>query len=581
MVYGDDLVAVGKEEDLQDTEKTLKQRYKLKVETLGNEEKDLKEIRVLNKVIRISSAGLELEADPRHAELVVKALGLEGASVSKTPGIKHSSVRGQGGETEVREQESRAGGKRRVERHDAAERTVLVDVAPMRHGQYGGTISGAPEEVSRRRAPPVDDLEEVSRRRAPPEDDVDVSVCEGLVVVEAGVSVIDPWKEEGEGEEMTADDARSFRAVVARLNYMAGDRPDMQYAVKEMARSMSSPKTSDWQGVIRIGKYLKGCPRLVLKYPWQRRVKTIVAYTDSDWAGCTKTAKSTSGGLIMIGEHLVKSYSRQQKTIALSSAEAELHAMVAASAEALGIIALCRDMGMIVEGEVYADSSAALGITQRSGQGKTRHIKVQALWVQEVRCNKRLGYKKVLGTRNPADVLTKHVPGELLRAHLQAIGVEYRGGRAETAPTLDSVEAFTQEWVVDTREAGSERTTDVTDGRESKELVVSKVKVRFSSKVHYRAVPSLGKGLPTKRAGKTRRDSPWTGASASVEQHATAPTSVAKSDQSPVLSFSRPAGPRNEGGALILRAPQATTDVYMSPQLFRSAKRRAPQKTKR
>ena len=170
-----------------------------------------------------------------------------------------------------------------------------------------------------------------------------------------------------------------------------------------------------------------------------------------------------------------------------------------------------------------------------------------------------MGYKKVLGTRNPADVLTKHVPGELLRAHLQTIGVEYRGGRAETAPALDSVEAFTQEWVVDTREAGSERTTDVTDGH-----VVSKVKVRFSSQVYYRAVPSSGKGLPTKRAGKTRRDAPWTGASASVES-ATAPTSVAKSDQSPVLSLSRRGEPRSEGGALNLRASQATVVVCMPP----------------
>ena len=79
-------------------------------------------------------------------------------------------------------------------------------------------------------------------------------------------------------------------------------------------------------------------------------MKTAVTYTDSDWAGCVKTAKSTSGGMVMMGNHLIKSYSRQQKTIALSSAEAELHAMVAASAEALGIMALCKDMGMVVEG---------------------------------------------------------------------------------------------------------------------------------------------------------------------------------------------------------------------------------------
>ena len=70
------------------------------------------------------------------------------------------------------------------------------------------------------------------------EVDEDVSECEGLVEVEAGVSVVGLWKEDVVGAEMTAEDARSSKAIVARLNYMAGDRPDMQYAVKEMARSM-------------------------------------------------------------------------------------------------------------------------------------------------------------------------------------------------------------------------------------------------------------------------------------------------------------------------------------------------------
>ena len=85
-----------------------------------------------------------------------------------------------------------------------------------------------------------------------------------------------------------------------------------------------------------------------------------------------------------VGSHLLKTYSRQQKTVALSSAEAELHASVAASAEALGIVALMKDMGVDAIGEVYADSSAALGIAQRQGMGKVRHIWTQAVCVQEV-----------------------------------------------------------------------------------------------------------------------------------------------------------------------------------------------------
>ena len=42
----------------------------------------------MNKVVRINEQGIELEADPRHAELVVKELGLESAKASTTPGSK-------------------------------------------------------------------------------------------------------------------------------------------------------------------------------------------------------------------------------------------------------------------------------------------------------------------------------------------------------------------------------------------------------------------------------------------------------------------------------------------------------------
>ena len=52
------------------------------------------------------------------------------------------------------------------------------------------------------------------------------------------------------------------------------------------------------------------------------------------------------------------------------NAEAELHAVVAASAEVLGFVGLCRDMGMELVGEIYADSSVALGISNGTGAGK-------------------------------------------------------------------------------------------------------------------------------------------------------------------------------------------------------------------
>ena len=447
IVHGDDFVAIGSAEHLVETEEALKEKYKIKVEKLGSDKTDAKEVRVLNKVIRCTDAGIELEADPRHAELVVRELGLESSRTSKTPGVKEDV--------------------RSVKKEFTAVKTVKGE---MKHGVR--TRGGKVVEVA--------SVEKHEKERNMP-----------------------PWmlalSEEKEEEQeddplMGKDDARTFRAVVARLNYMASDRPDIQFAVKEVARNMSAPRAAHWQAVRRIGTYVKGRPRLVLKYQWQRPVRTAVTFTDSDWAGCRKTAKSTSGGVVTIGGHLIKSYSRQQKTVALSSAEAELHAMVAASAETLGIMGLCKDMGMSLSGEVFADSSAALGIAQRTGTGKVRHLRVQALWVQEVRTTGRLRYKKVLGSRNPADILTKHVPAELLSAHLRTLGVDVRDGRAESAPTLDSVEAITLAW----------KNEDELEPEEMKEVNRAKRKVKFSPRVEVRKIPASGEGKPTKTAKRTK-----------------------------------------------------------------------------
>ena len=115
--------------------------------------------------------------------------------------------------------------------------------------------------------------------------------------------------------------------------------------------------------------------------------------------------------------------------------------MVAASAESRAVVAYMKDLGTVIEGEVYADSSAALGITQRIGIGKVRHLRTQGLWIQETRVAGRLSYRKVLGTKNPADIRTKHVSGDLLDKHLETIRAVVATGRAEVAPQLNSIES--------------------------------------------------------------------------------------------------------------------------------------------
>jgi hypothetical protein len=120
-----------------------------------------------------------------------------------------------------------------------------------------------------------------------------------------------------EGEQCSV-----YRAIVARLNYLAQDRSDIAYAVKEACRGMSSPSVGNWTMLKRIGRYLLGKPRVTINFDSQDRA-FIEVWTDTDYAGCQKTRRSTSGGVLRIGKHMIKSWSTTQATIALSSGEAE------------------------------------------------------------------------------------------------------------------------------------------------------------------------------------------------------------------------------------------------------------------
>ena len=98
---------------------------------------------------------------------------------------------------------------------------------------------------------------------------------------------------------------------------MTVDRADCQFATKELARTLACPTRGDAEKGKRIARYLLGRPRAALHFPWQGEVSEMPIFSDSDWAGCVKTRQSTSGGVVMWGAHTLKTYSRQQRTIAL------------------------------------------------------------------------------------------------------------------------------------------------------------------------------------------------------------------------------------------------------------------------
>ena len=119
-----------------------------------------------------------------------------------------------------------------------------------------------------------------------------------------------------------------FRAVAARAMYLSLDRPDIMFSAKELCREFAAPTCHRVVKLKRLVRYLKGRPRMQLVFQFQEMPDALTTFTDSDWAGCPYSRRSTSGGIVMLGRRLLKCWSRTQATVALPSAGAELYAAI-------------------------------------------------------------------------------------------------------------------------------------------------------------------------------------------------------------------------------------------------------------
>ena len=141
---------------------------------------------------------------------------------------------------------------------------------------------------------------------------------------------------------------------------------------------------------------------------------------------------------------MLKHWATTQKAITLSSGEAELGGVVKVAAEGIGLQSLACDLGIAVGLELFADSSAAIGICRRTGIGRVRHLAVAQLRVQERVRRGEFALYKVGGPVNPADLLTKHLPAAGIGAHLRTLQLRPEPGRAASAPR---VAADVQAWL--------------------------------------------------------------------------------------------------------------------------------------
>ena len=195
--------------------------------------------------------------------------------------------------------------------------------------------------------------------------------------------------EKEEGEELQGGQVRQYRATSARLNYLAQDRGDITYPVKEACREIARPTAGSWKRLTRIAQYLKGKPRLVWECCWLLDPTTIDVMGDANWAGCRRKRKSTPGGAMMLGKHRTNIWSKTQALVARSSGESELYEIGRAPCGALGSQTPLKEFGKVMYARVHADATTAKSIRERTGLDRIRHLDFHNLWLQEQHVRER------------------------------------------------------------------------------------------------------------------------------------------------------------------------------------------------
>jgi Reverse transcriptase (RNA-dependent DNA polymerase) len=217
-----------------------------------------------------------------------------------------------------------------------------------------------------------------------------------------------------------------YREAVGSLMYlMISTRPDIAAAVQYVSRFGANPGVPHWRAVQRILQYLQKTKGYGLKFQRQGEVK-ITGHCDSDWGGCKDTRRSTTGYVFQLGGASISWSSRRQKTVALSSCEAEYMASCEATREVIWETKLLSDLGYkgLTPVHIFSDSQSAMKIMENPvHHDKTKHIAARYHFVREQVAEGAVKFCYLPTAEMVADSLTKGVPTEKTEFCRTAMGV--------------------------------------------------------------------------------------------------------------------------------------------------------------
>lgn len=219
-----------------------------------------------------------------------------------------------------------------------------------------------------------------------------------------------------------------YASVVGSLMYaQVCTRPDIAFITGMLGRYLSNPGMDHWKAAKRVMRYLKRTKHHALTY---RRSETleIIGYSDSDFAGCQDSKRSTSGYVFLLAGGAISWRSAKQSLVASSTMAAEFVACFEASNQGIWLKNFVTGLRILSGIErplkLFCDNkSAVMYSNSNMSSTKSKHIDIKFLVVKEKVQNRELSIEH-LGTNSMiADPLTKALPPKVFHEHTARMGV--------------------------------------------------------------------------------------------------------------------------------------------------------------
>ena len=205
------------------------------------------------------------------------------------------------------------------------------------------------------------------------------------------------------------DNEFPYRTAIGSLLFLArGTRPDISFAVAYTARFCEKPTNTHVTAVKRIIRYIKGTLDLGITFSGGSR--SLITYCDSDYAGDINTRKSTNGFVIAINNAPISWNSELQKSVSLSTTEAEYVAISNSAKELIWIRHILNDL-QHPESQpslIRSDNQSAISLLRNPVFHKrTKHIDVRYHFARDLLTSQIIDIDYVNTTDQIADLLTK------------------------------------------------------------------------------------------------------------------------------------------------------------------------------